>query len=222
MLDVLRALEHVDIGRRQDFYHTLRALLVHRRRDLPLFDEAFRTFWRRPPDRSTTMDLRSLGEQRRYRQPQVGPPPMAHNSQDSSDAGNDDEVDRIEVTQTYSAREVLRRKDFSRFTSDEVSQAKLMMGQMVWDLGSRRTRRWVVGHGRGQQLDMRKTFRHTLKYGGETLDLAHRKRKVRPRPLVLLCDVSGSMERYTRMLLHFIHALTGGWIGWRHSSSPPA
>lgn len=209
MLDVLRALEYVDIGRRQDFYHTLRALLVHRHHDLALFDEAFRTFWRRPPDRSTTMDLRSLGEQRRYRQPQVGPPPLGRNSLYASDAGDDGESDRIEVTQTYSAREVLRRKDFSRFTSEEVSQAKLMMGQMVWDLGSRQTRRWIFSKSGGQHLDLRTTLRHTLKYGGEALDLAHRKRKVRTRPLVLLCDVSGSMERYTRMLLHFIHALSG-------------
>ena len=213
MLDVLRALEYVDIGRRQDFYHTLRALLVHRRRDIPLFDEAFRTFWRRPPDRSTTMDLRSLGEQRRYRQPQVGPPPMGamgRNAADPlSDAGNDGDVDRIEVTQTYSAREVLRQKDFARFTSQEVSQAKAIMGQMTWDLGSRRTRRWAFGQGRGQQLDLRSTLRQTLRYGGEALELAHRRRKVRRRPLVLLCDVSGSMERYTRMLLHFIHALVG-------------
>lgn len=209
MLDVLRALEYVDIGRRQDFYHTLRVLLVHRRRDLPLFDEAFRTFWRRPPDRSTTMDLRSLGEQRRYRQPQVGPPPLGRNASDSTDTGSDMPVDNIEVTQTYSAREVLRQKDFARFTGDEVSQAKAMMGQMVWDLGSRRTRRWAPSQGRGQQLDLRTTLRRTLKYGGEAVELSHRRRKVRPRPLVLLCDVSGSMERYTRMLLHFIHALTG-------------
>ena len=210
MLDVLRALEYVDIGRRQDFYHTLRVLLVHRRRDLPLFDEAFRTFWRRPPDRSTTMDLRSLGEQRRYRQPQVGPPPLEErNSSDPTDTGSDALVDNIEVTQTYSAREVLRQKDFARFTADEVSHAKAMMGQMVWDLGSRRTRRWASGQGRGQQLDLRTTLRRTLKYGGEAVELSHRRRKVRPRALVLLCDVSGSMERYTRMLLHFIHALTG-------------
>ena len=210
MLDVLRALEYVDIGRRQDFYHTLRVLLVHRRRDLPLFDEAFRTFWRRPPDRSTTMDLRSLGEQRRYRQPQVGPPPLEErNSSDPTDTRSDAPVDNIEVTQTYSAREVLRQKDFARFTADEVSHAKAMMGQMVWDLGSRRTRRWASGQGRGQQLDLRTTLRRTLKYGGEAVELSHRRRKVRPRALVLLCDVSGSMERYTRMLLHFIHALTG-------------
>ena len=208
MLDVLRALEFVDIGRRQDFYHTLRVLLVHRRRDLPLFDEAFRTFWRRPPDRSTTMDLRSLGEQRRYRQPQVGPPPLGRNSSDPTDTGSDAPVDNIEVTQTYSAREILRQKDFARFTADEVSHAKAMMGQMVWDLGSRRSRRWALGQGRGQQLDLRTTLRRALKYGGEAVELSHRRRKVRPRPLVLLCDVSGSMERYTRMLLHFIHALT--------------
>ncbi len=155
------------------------------------------------------MDLRSLGEQRRYRQPQVGPPPAGRNSSDKADEGGDSETDRIEVTQTYSAREVLRQKDFARFTSEEVLQAKGLMGQMVWDLGSRRTRRWTLGQGRGQQLDLRTTLRHTLKYGGEALDLAHRRRKVRARPLVLLCDVSGSMERYTRMLLHFMHALTG-------------
>ena len=209
MLDVLRALEYVDIGRRQDFYHTLRVLLVHRRRDLPLFDEAFRTFWRRPADRSTTMDLRSLGEQRRYRQPQMGPPPAGQSPSSTVDVASDADIDRIEVTQTYSAREVLRQKDFARFTAEEVSQAKAVMGQIVWDLGSRRTRRWAFSRGAGQQLDLRTTLRHTLKYGGEALDLAHRRRKVRHRPLVLLCDVSGSMERYTRMLLHFIHALTG-------------
>ena len=134
---------------------------------------------------------------------------MGRNASDSGDDANDASSDRIEVTQTYSAREVLRQKDFARFTAEEVSQAKAMMGQMVWDLGKRRTRRWGSGQGRGQQFDLRTTLRRTLKYGGEALELAHRRRKVRPRPLVLICDVSGSMERYTRMLLHFIHALTG-------------
>ena len=209
MLDVLRALEHVDIGRRNDFYHTLRVLLVHRHRDLPLFDEAFRTFWRRPPDRSTTMDLRSLGEQRRYRQPQVGPPPIERGASEFSEMDGDDEIDRVEVSQTYSAREVLRQKDFSRFTAEELAQAKAMMGQMAWDLGRRRTRRWTSGQRERQQLDLRTTLRKGMQYGGEAVELAYRGRKIRPRPLVLLCDVSGSMERYTRMLLHFIHALTG-------------
>ena len=205
MLDVIRALEYVDVGRKRDFYVTLLSLLVHRQRDLPLFDEAFRVFWRRPVDRLTTMDLRSLGEQRRYRQPQVGPPLGGDSSAETDSRGVQD-MDEVELTQTYSPQEVLREKDFAKFSPREVSQAKAMMVEMAWDLGRRRSRRWEPG--RGPTLDLRRTLRRNLKYGGEPLDLARRQVRDKPRPLVLICDVSGSMERYTRMLLHFIHCVT--------------
>ena len=208
MLDVVRALEHVDIGRRGDFFYTLRGLLVHRRKDLPLFDEAFQVFWRPPPDRWTTMDLRSLGEQRRYRQPQVGPPPPGEEGHTQAPAPEGLDVDRIDLTRTYSAQEVLREKDFSDYTSLEVSQIRAMMAEMAWDTGLRHTRRWSPG--KGASFDLRRTFRSMPRYGGELLDLARRKRRDRPRPLVLICDVSGSMERYTRMLLHFIHSMARG------------
>ena len=82
-----------------------------------------------------------------------------------------------------------------------------MIAQLAWDLGQRRTRRLVAGPGR--ELDLRRTLRRSLKYGGETLELARRRRKIKLRPLVLICDVSGSMERYTRMLLHFMHTIAG-------------
>ena len=102
---------------------------------------------------------------------------------------------------------MLRDKDFADFTSAEILDARRMMFELSWDLGWRRTRRLVSGLG--PTLDLRKTLRRNLKYGGEPLELARRRRKDKVRPLVLICDVSGSMERYTRMLLHFIHTLSG-------------
>ena len=208
MMEVAQALEYVGISRRRDFRHTLRTLLVHRQRDLAVFDEAFQVFWRQPKDPSSTMDLRSLGEQRRYRQPQVGPPTPGSDSgsSDGQPASLGDE-DRVEITQTYSSREVLRAKDFSEYTIEEALHAREMMGELDWDLGVRRTRRWMAGQG--QALELRRVLRRNMKYGGELLDLPRRSRKHKLRPLVLICDVSGSMERYTRMLLHFIHTIAG-------------
>ena len=113
----------------------------------------------------------------------------------------------MDLTRTFSAREVLRAKDFAHFTSNEMEQARQMMAELAWDLGRRRSRRRIPGPG--SQVDLRKTFRRNLKHGGELLELAHRQLKTKLRPLVLICDVSGSMERYTRMLLHFIHSIAG-------------
>ena len=82
-----------------------------------------------------------------------------------------------------------------------------MIADLDWELGARRSRRWTAG--RGPLLDLRRTVRANLRYGGELVDRPTRRRKTKPRPLVLLCDVSGSMERYSRMLLHFVHTLSG-------------
>ena len=205
MLDLVRATEYAPVGRKQDFRSAARCLLVHRNQDLALFDEAFRVFWRRPPTGQSTRDLRSMGEQRRYRQPQVVPPPDPDPEAAGGEAGPQDDQPAVDLSRTYSAREVLREKDFADFTLDEIADGRRMLAQLAWDLGRRRTRRLVAGDGAG--LDLRQTLRRNLKYGGELLELARREPKDKPRPLVLLCDVSGSMERYTRMLLHFIHAI---------------
>jgi uncharacterized protein with von Willebrand factor type A (vWA) domain len=117
-------------------------------------------------------------------------------------------VDRVDLTQTYSRREVLRVKDFAKYSPEESAQAREMMAELDWDLGLRRTRRWEVGGG--PLLDLRHVLRRNMKYGGELVELPRRRRRVKPRPLVLISDVSGSMERYTRMLLHFIHSVYGG------------
>ena len=210
MLEVVSVLEYTGVHRKGDFRDALRTLLVHRQQDLALFDEAFQVFWRPPKSDWTTMDLRALGEERRYRQPQVGPPPPGTDAEEG-DAGDEDsagKVDRVDLTQTYSRREVLRVKDFAEYTQEEFAQAQEMIAELNWDLGVRNTRRWVPG--RGPALDLRRLVRQNMKYGGELLELPRRRRKDKPRPLVLIADVSGSMERYTRMLLHFIHVLAMG------------
>ena len=206
MLDLVRALEYTPIGRKQDFQQAARSILVHRKQDIALFDEAFQVFWRRPASGQTTRDLRSLGEQRRYRNPQVAPPRGGDDGNGAATEGDDDDAgDRVDLTRTYSAREVLRQKDFSHFDGLEIAEAKRLMSDLSWDLGNRRTRRTAPGDG--SWIDLRRTLRQNLKYGGELLELPRRERKDKPRPLILICDVSGSMERYTRMLLHFIHSV---------------
>ena len=115
----------------------------------------------------------------------------------------------IEVTLTYSASEVLRKKDFAEMTGEELIAVKQLMAALVWQLGERRTRR--KRPGQGQFIDLRRTVRQNLRYGGEILTWAKREFKYKPRPLVIIADVSGSMERYARLLLHFIYSLTAGW-----------
>ena len=213
MLDLVRATEDVPVGHKQDFRHAARCLLVHRKADLPLFDEAFQVFWRRPSAEQTTRDLRSMGEQRRYRPPQVRPAPGDEQAQNPESSDDEAAQPMVDLTRTFSAREVLRTKDFAHFTSAEMEQARQMMGELAWDLGRRRSRRRIPGPG--SQIDLRRTFRRNLKHGGELLELAYRQLKTKPRPLVLICDVSGSMERYTRMLLHFIHSVSRHTVSGR-------
>ena len=209
MLDVAEALGHVDIGRRSDFYHTLQTLLVRRAQDLPVFDEAFRVFWRPPRGERTGQDLRALGERRRFAPPEVDVPPSSASDQT---AGKQEEpllrVEQIEAL-SYSARRVSRTKDFASFTEAEIAQARAMIASLDWEIGTRTTRRWQTGAGTA--IDIRRAVRHNLRFGGELVVLPRRIRRIRTRPLVLLCDVSGSMERYSRMLLHFVHTLAGSF-----------
>ena len=206
MLDMVRAIEYTPFGNKQDFRQAARCVLVHRKQDLPLFDEAFEVFWRRPATHQINRDIKSLGEERRYRRPEVAPPPSGSGSTEADEGGQPG--DSIDLTRTFSAREVLRAKDFADFSPSEIADARRMMSELYWDLGKRQTRR--LGPGNGASLDLRRTLRKNVQYGGEFLELVTQKRKDRVRPLVLICDVSGSMERYTRILLHFIHSVARG------------
>ncbi len=204
MLDVAGALAYVDIGRRSDVYFTLRTLLIHRPQDLATFDEAFRVFWRPPPGEWSTTDLRALGEQRRFGAPHVD------TAAGGSDAAGGRPATLAEAVEpmSYGSHEVLRAKDFGQFTQEELEHARAMIASLTWDPGLRRTRRWAPG--RGGAIDLRRVVRRNLRYGGEPVLLPTRDRTLKRRPLVLISDVSGSMERYARMLLHFIYSLATG------------
>ena len=106
---------------------------------------------------------------------------------------------------TWSDLGILADKDFAAFTADEIAQARAALSRLDWNPGERRTRRWVRGHG--PRLDLRRAIADSVRTSGDIAKLRRRERRWRPRPLVLVCDVSGSMERYTRMLLLFAHSV---------------
>jgi uncharacterized protein with von Willebrand factor type A (vWA) domain len=109
----------------------------------------------------------------------------------------------------FSARELLRKKDFSQCTADEIAEARRIIEGFTWRLGTRKTRRRVRAK-HGAFIDARATLRGAMRHGGVPVELRRQKRKIRIRPLVVICDISGSMDRYARLLLRFVHALGQG------------
>ena len=121
-------------------------------------------------------------------------------------AGPDDDVDELpRNVGMWSDTGGLARKDFAAFTPAEVAIAQSALARLVWSPGERRTRRWA--QGRGRRVDLRRAIADSLRTGGDVVKLPRLRRRLRPRTLIVLGDVSGSMERYSRMLLHFTHAL---------------
>ena len=208
MIDLATAVGLVDLGRKRDVYHAMRALVVRRHEDIPSFDEAFEAFWRKPAEGSTTLDLRALGERRRFRKPRFDPPTGRGDEGTEGPEATAPAPPVLRATLTYSPTEVLRYKDFAEMTAEELNEVRQVLTRFVWRLGERRTRRWSPG--RGPRLDLRRTLRRSLRHGGELLAWAPRRRRTRPRPLVVLADISGSMERCTRLLLLFLYALAEG------------
>jgi hypothetical protein len=200
MVDVTAALQHVDLGSRDEVYHTCRALLVHRCDQLAVFDRAFDMFWRVHLGRSAPVKGAS----------RPSDPDRGHSRSEWAALGEPDAVDGStaspQVVQTWSDVGALAEKDFGEFTAEEIARARMALDRLVWNPGERRTRRWVPGGG--SRIDLRRALARSLRTGGDVIELPRRTRRIRPRPIVLLCDVSGSMERYSRMLLHFAHALT--------------
>jgi uncharacterized protein with von Willebrand factor type A (vWA) domain len=206
MADAVRALDIVGVARKADVHDALRAVLVFRREDFAAFDKVFDWFWRTWP------------EQQGVRPSPMRVPPKARTKirvlapGEASDpaAGRDDDlsIDSPIAVRTYSPDSAWRRKDFAAFTPEDLERARAALANLVWDPGSRLTRRW--GPGRDGAVDLRRLLRKNAKHGTEPLLIPYRRRRVAPRPLILICDVSGSMDLYTRMLLLFAHAIAGG------------
>jgi len=219
LAELAAALAYVDLGVRDDVYHACRALLVRRQDQIAIFDLAFAAFWRehheRQPGHTRAMQSAepraSVVETLDVLAPEdldatAGSDGASGVDRNADDAPEDDALTPEARIRTWSDSGALAGKDFAAFTTDELAEARAALSRLIWQPGTRRTRRWV--RGRGPRVDLRRAIARSLRTGGDVVKLPRRTRRLRPRPLVLLCDVSGSMERYSRMLLHFAHAVT--------------
>lgn len=201
--EAITAVAAVGITRRDDVYHALCSALVSRAVDLPVFAAAFAAFWRDHRDDATRQPAGERHETASLTAEVVLP--AAETAAPDPDATDPDATtDEPDAVGMWSAADTLRDRDFADVTPAELAQIRAALAELVWHPGRRRTRRWTPG--RGARLDLRRAWRQSLR-SGELLRLPTRARTTRPRPLVLLADVSGSMERYSRMLLHFAYAL---------------
>lgn len=205
VIDAVRALEVIGVRSRTDLRATLRTLLVHRREDLGAFEEAFDQFFGAHRDPAPGLPLFSLGERARVVVQPAGGAPVRVEVEDVS---GDVSHAATRAVGAYSPVEVSHTKDFAEFTEPELERARAILAGLPWQLGVRRTRRWERA-GRGA-VDLRPLLRRNLMRGGELVDLPRVRRREAPRPLVLMGDVSGSMDRYSRMLLHFVFGLARG------------
>lgn len=210
MIELSAALEHIPLTRREDLWATARCILVLRREDLPLFDAAFEFFWRNLTGSSLEDDMfyQMLPTMKLPRR-QLRLPRRQDAEATANEQREEEQPEEVSLTLTYSASEALRRKDFSQFTWEEVQACKLLLQQLQWRIAERPTRRQRAAR-RGRQLDFRRTLRQNMRYGGEPLRLAWRETRTEQRPLVVICDISGSMERYSRILLQFVHTISNG------------
>jgi uncharacterized protein with von Willebrand factor type A (vWA) domain len=209
LLDALQALEWTGVQRRTDVRTALRGLLVHRHQDLPRFDRAFDLFFARRRRRDLEDDslhLSSLGEQARVI---VRTPPGASVPARLEALEADGRASR--AIGAWSSTPLSRTTDFAEFSPAELERAAHALEMLPWRLGVRKTRRWQ--RSAGGAIDLRPALRHNLTRG-DIIDLPRRRRRIAARPIVLIADVSGSMERYSRTLLHFAMGLarSGGRV----------
>ncbi len=203
------ALGNVDIGDRRQVQAALRAVMTHRHEHREVFDHAFSLFWRDPAAAMAQTALGMLSEKipREKTKPAPGQRRVAEAmSTPRESRPKDDEPPEMDAVLTVSEREHLQTMDFEQMSAADISNAKSEVRRLRLPLDLRRTRRYRRD-SRGPRIDMANTLRQSLRHGGEITDFARSRRVVRPPPLVVLCDISGSMARYAQILLHFLHAV---------------
>ncbi len=201
ILGFARALDWVELGDRRQVFHAARSLLVSRREDLAVFDAVFDRFWlgreERRPQPVPPAPRHDLRRARRYSIHY-----MAERASDSAPG-----VDVADRRGSFSAEEVLRKKEFAELTPEELAEVRRLIRETRWQISLRRTRR-TVPDARGSRIHLRRVLRDAAKFDGAPPRLRRLDRKVKQRPMVLLADVSGSMEQYSRLVLEFFYSAT--------------
>jgi uncharacterized protein with von Willebrand factor type A (vWA) domain len=210
VVDCVKALEIAGTERRDDWYWTMSAVLLSREEQRPVFDQAFRLFWRDPKLTEKMMQLllpKTYGRTPKPEDQQSQRLTDALFGQKKPEEAPPEQKVEMDAKLTFSSREVLQRMDFDTMSAAELAQAKKMIRQLRLPLPVIRTRRHAPDP-RGARVHLRATLRESLREGGDVIPLVRaRPVEVHP-PLVVLCDISGSMNPYARMFLHFLHALT--------------
>ncbi len=223
VIDAINAVATVGFSEKPDFYWTLHACFVNRPEHRVVFAQIFRLYWRDPQFLEHMMSMllpavhgaqedraAQAGEKRAAEALLEGAQPETPQSTES-DEGTEIEID---MSLTMSSEERLRTLDFEQMSTDEVAQAKRMLARLTLPVKPILSRRGEAAQN-GKRIDWRRTFRATMRRGGEMHDIARQKPKPRWPNLVVLCDISGSMSQYSRIILHFLHAVSNTkGVGW--------
>ena len=201
ILSFARALDWVEIGSREQVFHAARSLLVSRREDLAVFRVVFDRFWLGVSEPASAPSLPLAPREDLY------PRHLRIQSTRSVAPPEDSEVEVTDRSATFSDEEVLRRRDFARMSAAELEDVRRLIDRTHWRVSERRTRR-LVADRRGARLHLRRMLRDAGKLGGAAPLLRRLSRKVKQRPIVLLADISGSMDKYSRLMLQFFYSAT--------------
>ncbi|GGB59283.1 VWA domain-containing protein [Roseibium aquae] len=209
VVDAVRAVEVSGIRSRDDLYWTLHAVFVRKREHRVLFDEAFRIYWQsRGLIEKMLAILSPVAPPRgQPEKPKAGQTRVSQAFQAAKERVSEETRPQVEVDATFtvSGKEVIQSKDFAQMTAEEVSAAKQALRAMRLPKDTIRRRRLIAAH-RGR-IDPRRTLRASMRSGGGMIDLKFRTPQEKRPPIVALCDISGSMSQYSRLLLHFMHGV---------------
>ena len=210
VLDASSAVELVDIGERADFRSLLRANLISQKEDFPVFDMAFDCFWREQTYERMPMETMEIqGTPTESDAPEGGDEEGGLEEAASEAMANEnlqlENLDEFAVP-TYSPQELMNRKDFSEMGVEESRAIARAIMLIATKIATQISRRKKLGR-KGNTVDPRWTMRRSMKYGGEVIELVHRKKRIKKTRVVLLCDVSGSMDCYSRFLIQFMYGL---------------
>lgn len=210
--DAISAVNVIGIGSREEFHAALSAIFVKRHEDQPVFDEAFRLFWRSRDLVEKMIAMMSpvaldSSEREKAKAGASRVSDALFAARDRSSRERDEPDIEIDARLTVSGSEVLRRTDFAQMTADELSEARRQIERMAMPVDDIPTRRHRPAP-RSRHVDARAMMRAAMRTGGDLILPKYRERRRRPPPVVVLADISGSMSQYTRIFLHFLHVLT--------------
>jgi len=210
VVDAVQAVEVAGITNREDLYWTLHAVFVRKREHRVLFDEAFRIYWQSRGLIEKMLAILSPVAPPRSNpeKPKAGQTRVSQAFQSAKDRVSDQTRPEVEVDAkfTVSGKELLQAKDFAQMTVEELETAKQSLRSLSLTMDTVRQRR-LTPSPRGR-IDPRRTLKASMRAGGDIIDLKFRKQQEKRPPLIALCDISGSMSQYSRLLLHFLHGIT--------------